>query len=151
MKTYWLFFLMVMGSIGSRAQELNAPQPRWLTPETRLELTTVAASLAADGLSTQKLYEFPHAFNEPNPLIRPVVKSRPGDTLYFTGVFGIDVLSTHWARKNHHEKLMHLFNFSLISWESFLAAKNYHHVNNSNEECGLHHPTTGCINSHPIP
>ena len=144
-------FLLLFSALSYCQTLPEPPKSKIFDRETVIELGFVAGSLSADAMSTQKFYEFPHAFQEPNPLARPFVKSRAGDAAWFGGAFALDVTGTYLLRKHHHPKIARWINVGLSLYETALAARNYTFVNHSNEECGLHHPVQGCMGGRPQP
>lgn len=147
---FLLALLLMFTTNKCAGQDLpTAPRPKAFDRETIGELALVAGSLAADGYASQRIYEFPRAFAEPNPLARPFVRTRQGTALYFGSAFALDVTTTYFLRKHGHTRLAHFANFGLIALESVMAYRVNHGVTTSNEECGLHHPVRGCIASRP--
>jgi hypothetical protein len=88
-------------------------------------LSSVAAGLTADALSTQKGLSYPR-FYEMNPLARPFVGSRAGAAAYSAGSFGLLAGAMYLAHRRGHHKLERVLPFAVAGWEGLLSARNYH-------------------------
>ena len=66
-----------------------------------LGLASMAASLSADALSTQKGLAYP-GFHEMNPIARPFVQTRSGAAAYSAGSFALLAGSMYVAHKTRH-------------------------------------------------
>ena len=94
-----------------------------------LGFATLAASLTADALSTQKGLAYP-GFVEMNPIARPFVQTRTGAAAYNAGSFGLMAGLMYWAHKTEHHKLERILPLAVGSWEGLLSARNYHVIAN---------------------
>jgi hypothetical protein len=104
------------------------PRPtthRFFDTTNTLALSSVAAGLTADALSTQKGLSYP-GFYEMNPLARPFVSSRAGAAAYSAGSFGLLAGAMYVAHRTHHHKLERILPFAVAGWEGLLSARNYH-------------------------
>jgi hypothetical protein len=101
------------------------PTHKFLDTRNSLGLTSMAASLIADALSTQKALAYP-GFAEMNPLARPFVQTRTGAALYSAGSFAVLTGAMFAAHKMNHHKFEHIFPFAVAGWEAALSARNYH-------------------------
>jgi hypothetical protein len=95
----------------------------------KLGFATLATSLTADALSTQKGLAYP-GFVEMNPIARPFVQSRTGAAVYNAGSFGLMAGLMYWAHKTEHHKLERILPIAVGSWEGLLSARNYHVIAN---------------------
>jgi hypothetical protein len=104
------------------------PRPtehRFFDATNALALSSLAAGLTADALSTQKGLSYP-GFYEMNPLARPFVSSRAGAAAYSAGSFGLLAGGMYLAHRTHHHKLERIVPFAVAGWEGLLSARNYH-------------------------
>jgi hypothetical protein len=102
------------------------PQPhKFLDARNSLGLASMATSLIADALSTQKGLAYP-SFHEMNPIARPFVQTRAGAAAYSAGSFALLAGAMYTAHKTHHHKLEYIFPFAIAGWEAALSARNYH-------------------------
>jgi len=104
------------------------PQPaqhRFFDTTNTLALSSLAAGLTADALSTQKGLSRPR-FYEMNPLARPFVSSRAGAAAYSTGSFGLLAGAMYLAHRKGHHRLERILPFAVAGWEGLLSARNYH-------------------------
>jgi hypothetical protein len=104
------------------------PQPtehRFFDATNALALSSLAAGLTADALSTQKGLSYP-GFYEMNPLARPFVSSRSGAAAYSAASFGLLTGGMYLAHRTHHHKLERIMPFAIAGWEGWLSARNYH-------------------------
>ena len=90
-----------------------------------LALSSLAASLTADALSTQKGLAYP-GFYEMNPLARPFVSSRAGAAAYSGASFALLAGGMYLAHRRGHHKLERVLPFAVAGWEGWLSARNYH-------------------------
>jgi hypothetical protein len=95
----------------------------------KLGFATLAASLTADALSTQKGLAYP-GFVEMNPIARPFVQSRTGAAVYNAGSFGLMAGLMYLAHRTEHHKLERILPFAIGSWEGLLSARNYRVIAN---------------------
>ena len=88
----------------------------------RIELTAVAGSLVADGLTS------PWKSNqESNPIAKPFVTSIGGRTAYFGASFaGVIVMNKMLA---NHPKIRSTVNWSIVAWETKLSIGNFRYNN----------------------
>jgi hypothetical protein len=86
-------------------------------------LTTVAASLAGDGWSTQRALALP-GVHEVNPLARPFVGSSAGEAAYSSAGLALVAGAMYLAHKTNHHKLERIGPFALAGWESLLTGWN---------------------------
>lgn len=104
----------------------NPPPPhKFLDTRNSLGLTSMASSLIADALSTQKALAYP-GFREMNPLARPFVQTRAGAAIYSAGSMAVLTGAMFAAHKTNHHKFEHVFPFAVAGWEAALSARNYH-------------------------
>ena len=104
------------------------PRPaehRFFDVTNTVALSSVAAGLTADALSTQKGLSYPR-FYEMNPLARPFVGSRAGAAAYSAGSFGLLAGAMYLAHRRGHHKLERVLPFAVAGWEGLLSARNYH-------------------------
>jgi hypothetical protein len=104
------------------------PRPtehRFFDPTNALALSSLAAGLTADALSTQKGLSYP-GFYEMNPLARPFVSSRSGAAAYSAASFGLLAGGMYLAHRKGHHKLERILPFAVAGWEGLLGARNYH-------------------------
>jgi hypothetical protein len=104
------------------------PRPaahRFFDVKNTLALSSLAASLTADALSTQKGLAYP-GFYEMNPLARPFVSSRAGAAAYSAGSFALLAGGMYVAHRRGHHKLERVLPFAVAGWEGWLSARNYH-------------------------
>ena len=87
-------------------------------------ITSVAASLAGDGWSTQRALALPGA-HEVNPVARPFVSSRAGEIAYSGASFALVTGGMYLAHKTNHHKWERIGPFAL---EGFLTAWNLHQI-----------------------
>ena len=97
---------------------------RFFDAKNTLGLASLAASLSADALSTQKGLAYP-GFHEMNPIARPFVQSRSGAAVYTAGSFGLLAGIMYVAHKTNHHKLERILPFAVSGWEGALAFRNY--------------------------
>jgi hypothetical protein len=88
-----------------------------------LALTTVAASLAGDGWSTQRALALP-GVREVNPLARPFVGSRAGEAAYSSAGLALVAGAMYLAHKTNHHKWERIGPFALAGWEGLLTGWN---------------------------
>lgn len=101
------------------------PAPhRFFDATNAFALSSAAAGLTADALSTQKGLSYP-GFYEMNPLARPFVSSRGGAAAYSAGSFGLLAGAMYVAHRTHHHKLERILPFAVAGWEGLLSARNY--------------------------
>jgi hypothetical protein len=108
------------------------PRPtehRFFDPTNALALSSLAAGLTADALSTQKGLSYP-GFYEMNPLARPFVSSRSGAAAYSAASFGLLAGAMYVAHRTHHHKFERIMPFAIAGWEGLLSARNYHVIAN---------------------
>ena len=123
--------LLVCGSFASAGEPEKpaAPEPkpahRFLDLKNSLAISSFAAALAGDSLSTQKGLG-QAGYREINPVARLFVQSRAGAILYSTGSFGLVTGGMYLAHKTGHHKLERMVPFALAAWEGFLTGRNYH-------------------------
>lgn len=104
------------------------PEPhRFIDRTNSLAFMSLAGSLSADALSTQRGLAYPR-FHEMNPLARPFVQTRTGAAFYTAGSFAFLSGGMYLAHKTSHHKLEKITPFVISGWEAFLAARNYHLV-----------------------
>ena len=94
-----------------------------------LGLASMAASLTADALSTQKGLAYP-GFHEMNPIARPFVQTRSGAAVYSAGSFGLLAGTMYLAHKTQHHKLERFLPFAVAGWEGLLSFRNYRVIAN---------------------
>lgn len=94
-----------------------------------LGFASMAASLTADALSTQKGLSYP-GFREMNPIARPFVQSRAGAVAYNAGSFGLLAGTMYLAHKTQHHKLERILPFAVAGWEGLLSFRNYRVIAN---------------------
>jgi hypothetical protein len=99
------------------------PVHRFFDLKNSLALTTVAASLAADGWSTQRALALP-GVHEVNPLARPFVSSSAGEAAYSSAGLALVAGAMYLAHKTNHHKLERIGPFALAGWESLLTGWN---------------------------
>jgi hypothetical protein len=87
-------------------------------------IASFGASLAGDALSTQNVLAYP-TYKEMNPLARPFVQSRTGQTVYSAGGLGLMMGGMYWAHKTNHHKLERILPLALTGVESFWTVWNY--------------------------
>jgi len=104
---------------------------RFIDRTNSLAFVTLAGSLTADALSTQRGLAFPR-FHEMNPIARPFVQTRVGAAFYTAGSFAFLSGGMYLAHKTNHHKLEKITPFVISGWEAFLAARNYHLVSKVN-------------------
>ena len=92
-------------------------------------LASMAASLTADALSTQKGLAYP-GFHEMNPIARPFVQTRSGAAVYSAGSFGLLAGTMYLAHKTQHHKLERILPFAVAGWEGLLSFRNYRVIAN---------------------
>ena len=102
---------------------------RFFDSKNTLGLASLAASLSADALSTQKGLAYP-GFHEMNPIARPFVQSRSGAAVYTAGSFGLLAGIMYVAHKTNHHKLERILPFAASGWEGALAFRNYRVIAN---------------------
>jgi hypothetical protein len=98
---------------------------KFLDLRNSLAFSAVAASLAADSLSTQRGLAYP-GFYEMNPLARPFVKTRAGAAAYSAASFSLLAGAMYLAHKTHHHRIERILPFAVAGWEGLLSARNYH-------------------------
>jgi hypothetical protein len=102
------------------------PEPhRFLDTTNALAISSVAAALTADALSTQKGLSLP-GFYEMNPIARSFVQTRAGAAAYSAGSFGLLTGAMYMAHKTGHHKLERILPFATAGWEGLLSFRNYH-------------------------
>lgn len=106
------------------------PTHRFLDLKNSLAISSFAATLAGDSLSTQRGLDRA-GYREINPIARPFVQSRAGAVVYGMGSFGLVTGGMYLAHKTGHHKLERIVPFGLAAWEGFLTARNYHVVSRS--------------------
>ena len=79
-------------------------------------LASLAVTLSADALSTQKGLAYP-AFHEMNPIARPFVQTRPGAAVYSGATFALLAGTMYVAHKTQHHKLERILPFAVAGWE----------------------------------
>jgi hypothetical protein len=89
-----------------------------------LALTSLAATLSADAISTQKGLAYP-GFHEMNPIARPFVQTRPGAAVYSGGSFVLLAGAMYVAHKTQHHRLERILPFAVAGWEGLLSFRNY--------------------------
>jgi hypothetical protein len=94
-----------------------------------LGLASMAASLTADALSTQKALAYP-GFYEMNPVARPFVQTRSGAAAYTGGAFALLAGTMYVAHKTHHHKLERILPFAVAGWEGLVSVRNYRVIAN---------------------
>ena len=87
-------------------------------------LASMAASLSADALSTQKGLAYP-GFHEMNPIARPFVQTRSGAAAYSAGSFALLAGGMYVAHRTRHHKLERIMPFAVAGWEGLLSFRNY--------------------------
>jgi hypothetical protein len=114
---------------GEDAEKPAAPEPkpvhRFLDFKNSLAISSFAATLAGDSISTQKGLD-QSRYKEINPIARLFVQSRTGAILYSTGSFGLVTGGMYLAHKTGHHKLERIVPFGLAGWEGFMTIRNYH-------------------------
>ena len=106
--------------------KLKPEQPhRFVDITNSCAFASLAASLTADALSTQRGLAYPN-FHEMNPIARPFVQTRTGAAFYTAGSFAFLTGGMYLAHKTNHHKLEKITPFVISGWEAFLAARNYH-------------------------
>jgi uncharacterized membrane protein len=93
-------------------------------------LASLAASLSADALSTQKGLAYP-GFHEMNPIARPFVQTRGGAAVYSAGSFALLAGTMYVAHKTQHHKLERILPFAVAGWEGLLSFRNYRVIANN--------------------
>lgn len=112
-----LFLLAI--TAGAQTELPPAPKSKLLKPTwSKVETGMIALSFAADGYGTARI-----GVREGNPLIRKFENS-PAIGAYFGAAFAGQMFLTRWMRQHHHERMAHAVNWSLIAWESMLAASD---------------------------
>jgi len=104
------------------------PRPtehRFFDATNTLALSSLAAGLTLDAVSTQKGLSYP-GFYEMNPLARPFVSSRAGAAVYSAGSFALLAGGMYLAHRKGHHKLERIVPFAIAGWEGLLGARNYH-------------------------
>jgi hypothetical protein len=114
---------------GDEAERPAAPEPkpehRFLDFKNSLAISSFAATLAGDSISTQKGLDRA-GYKEMNPIARLFVQSRTGAIVYATGSFGLVTGGMYLAHKTGHHKLERIVPFGLSAWEGFMTIRNYH-------------------------
>lgn len=88
-----------------------------------LALTSVAASLAGDGWSTQRALAYP-GVHEVNPLARPFVGSSAGEAAYSSAGLALVAGAMYLAHRTNHHKWERIGPFALAGWEGLLTGWN---------------------------
>jgi hypothetical protein len=88
-----------------------------------LALTSVAASLAGDGWSTQRALAYP-AVHEVNPIARPFVGSSAGEAAYSSAGLALVAGAMYLAHRTNHHKWERIGPFALAGWEGLLTGWN---------------------------
>lgn len=96
---------------------------RFFDLKNSLALTTVAASLAGDGWSTQQALGLP-GVHEVNPLARPFVGSRAGEAAYSSAGLALVAGAMYLAHKTNHHRWERIGPFALAGWEGLLTGWN---------------------------
>ena len=91
-----LFGCLICLGVPSQAQE--QPGRKWLTLETKLELTAIAGSLAADGWTTRRVLG--HNIRELNPISRPFMQTNKGAAAY-SSLSLAGAAGGSWALRRH--------------------------------------------------
>jgi hypothetical protein len=134
MKVRAVLFMLVLLvrcslSYAGESEKPSAPEPkpahRFFDLKNSLAISSFAATLVGDSLSTQKGLGRP-GYQEINPLARPFVQSRAGAILYSTGSFGLVTGGMYLAHKTGHHKLERIVPFGLAAWEGIMTVRNYH-------------------------
>jgi hypothetical protein len=108
----------------------TAPKPHsFFDARNSLGLASMAASLSADALSTQKGLAYP-GFHEMNPIARPFVQTRSGAAAYSAGSFALLAGGMYVAHKTRHHKLERIMPFAVAGWEGLLSFRNYRVIAN---------------------
>lgn len=119
---------------GDEPEKPAAPEAKpthsFLDLKNSLAISSFAATLAGDSLSTQRGLDRA-GYREINPIARPFVQSRAGAVVYGMGSFGLVTGGMYLAHKTGHHKLERIVPFGLAAWEGFLTARNYHVVSRS--------------------
>ncbi|MBZ5508368.1 MAG: hypothetical protein LAO78_23145 [Acidobacteriia bacterium] len=103
----------------------TVPKPHgFFDARNSLGLASMAASLSADALSTQKGLAYP-GFHEMNPIARPFVQTRLGAAAYSAGSFALLAGGMYVAHKTRHHKLERIMPFAIAGWEGLLSYRNY--------------------------
>jgi hypothetical protein len=98
---------------------------RFFDAKNTLGLTSVAVTLAADAISTQKGLSY-RGFYEMNPLARPFVKTTAGTAVYNAGSLALLGSAMYVAHRTRHHKLERILPFAVSGWEGLLAFRNFH-------------------------
>lgn len=137
-----LFVALICCSLayaGDEAEKPAAPEPkpahRFLDLKNSLAISSFAATLAADSISTQKGLD-QSRYREINPIARLFVQSRTGAILYSTGSFGLVTGGMYLAHKTGHHKLERIVPFGLAGWEGLMTIRNYHLIGNRSQVTG---------------
>lgn len=123
--------LLIWCSLASagESEKPAAPEPkpahRFLDLKNTLAISSFAAALTGDSLSTQKGLG-QAGYREINPVARPFVQSRAGAIIYSTGSFALVTGGMYLAHKTGHHKLERIVPFGLAAWEGFMTARNYY-------------------------
>ena len=119
--------LEALSAAPSAVITLKAPSQthRFIDARNLFALSSLAAGLTADALSTQKGLSYP-GFYEMNPLARPFVNSRSGAAIYSAGSFGLLAGGMYLAHRTRHHKLERILPFAVGGWEGLLSLRNYH-------------------------
>jgi hypothetical protein len=108
----------------------HEPKPHsFFDARNSLGLASMAASLSADALSTQKGLAYP-GFHEMNPVARPFVQTRSGAAVYSAGSFALLAGGMYVAHKTRHHKLERIMPFAVAGWEGLLSYRNYRVIAN---------------------
>jgi hypothetical protein len=97
---------------------------RFFDAKNTLGLTSIAVTLAADAISTQKGLSYP-GFYEMNPLARPFVKTTAGTAIYNAGSLALLGSAMYVAHRTRHHKLERILPFAVSGWEGALAFRNF--------------------------
>lgn len=63
-----------------------------------------------------------------NPVARPFVSSRAGETAYSGAGFALVTGGMYLAHKTNHHKLERIAPFALAGWETLVTAWNLHQI-----------------------
>ncbi|HEY3769443.1 MAG TPA: hypothetical protein VGN44_12285 [Candidatus Angelobacter sp.] len=119
--------ILILVSVGlCRGQEIvDAPQPKpqFLDKKNVVILVASAASIAMDGLSTQYFQRW--SYRELNPIAKPLVKTRLGDSLYMGGGYAAMVSGMYIAHRHGWHKLERIAPMALTAAETYWAIHNF--------------------------
>ena len=101
----------------------DAPQPRFLTFENKVEISAFAGLVAADAITTQ--IGLNQGLREANPVMRPfVTRGAAGQAAGSALGFGVGVGAVYLLHRTHHYKAERVTMRLLLAGESGFVANN---------------------------